>query len=284
MPTFTLSEINIYPVKSLAGIQVNSWEVNQKGLLYDRHWMIIDRNNRFLSQRQLPRMCLIQTTLGKTRLTLSTSSEDRISIPLASDSEQRIETTIWKDQCTAQHVSKEVDQWLSDFLHYDCRLVCQTEQHRRVDPNYAAPEDQVSFTDGFPFLIISESSLAALNQQLPHKIPMSSFRPNLVIAGCDSYAEDYWRKISIGEINFRLPKPCSRCLITTIDTQTAQTSKEPLKTLNKLRKWNREVFFGQNALHDKTGKLAIGDPVTILQSGPPQPPIKNHLQAAKNSV
>lgn len=274
MFTFTLSAIYIYPVKSLTGIAVKEWKVNPKGLVFDRHWMIIDRDNRFLSQRQIPRMCLIQTSLDNDRLTLTTPDKNSIAIPLNSDAEPPVGTSLWQDHCQAYPVAKEVDLWLSDFLHHDCRLVCQTEQPRRVDPKYAAADDQTAFTDGFPFLIVSENALSDLNRRLQYKMPMNRFRPNLVITGCGAYAEDTWRQITIGEITFRLPKPCSRCVITTIDTQTAKINKEPLKALNKYRNWRGKVYFGQNALHDNSGILRVGDAVKILQYGPSQPPLK----------
>jgi uncharacterized protein YcbX len=146
---------------------------------------------------------------------------------------------------------------------------------RTVDVNYALATDQVSFSDGFPFLIISENSLRALNQAMGLNLPMSRFRPNLVIADCPSYSEDYWREIRIGEIELRLPKPCSRCAIPTIDPETAQTGKEPLTTLNRLRKWQNKVYFGQNAIHNQCGTLNIGDKVEILITGAQQPPLTN---------
>ena len=269
-----LSEIYIYPVKSFSGIKVDAWEVENKGLRYDRKWMVIDRKNQFMTQRKLPRMALIKPSLNHNSLILTESSMGEISIPLNQNSGEKIETSIWKDQCSAYLVSKETDQWLSEFLHTDCRLVYQADETiRSVDPDYATPNDHVTFTDGFPFLIISENSLEELNQELEHDIPMIRFRPNLVISGCEGYAEDFWRNISIGAINFRLPKPCSRCSVPTIDIDTAEINKEPLRTLNRLRKWEKNVYFGQNALHDNMGKLTTGDPVIIHKTGIGQPPI-----------
>lgn len=268
-----LSEIYIYPVKSFSGIKVAAWEVEAKGLRYDRKWMVVDRKNQFLTQRKLPRMALIKPSLNPDFLILTTPSMSEISIPLNQNSGEKIETSIWKDLCPAYLSSKEVDQWLSEFLQTDCRLVYQADETvRPVDPDYANPNDQVTFTDGFPFLILSENSLAKLNQEMEFDLPITRFRPNLVISGCDSYAEDFWRNISIGAINFRLPKPCSRCSIPTIDIETAKFNKEPLRTLNRLRKWNKNVYFGQNALHDNVGKLNVGDPVTIYKTGISQPP------------
>ncbi len=269
-----LSNIFIYPVKSLAGIQVSSWQVNEKGLLHDRKWMLIDSNKQFLSQRHLPKMALIKTQLTETELILSTATSGSISLPLYPSEGTNIVSTIWKDQCLSKTVSKEADQWLSDFLAIKCQLVYQPDEViRAVDPGYANHSDKVNFSDGFPFLITSEASLNSLNQAMNLQLPMQRFRPNLVISQCESYAEDSWRKITINDISFRLPKPCSRCSVPTIDTETAQTNKEPLTTLSRTRKWNKKVFFGQNALHDNSGILSINDVVHINNIGPNQPPL-----------
>ncbi len=276
MASPTLSQIIIYPVKSLAGINIESWDVDDKGLRYDRKWMLIDENKQFLSQRRLPEMALIKTQIDDNNLILSAPANDKISIPLDKtehDSEQ-ISVNIWKDQCLANPVSLEIDQWFSDFLNTPCRLVYLPETEKRsVDPNYALASDQTAFSDGFPFLIISQSSLDALNHAMQEDLPMNRFRPNLVISGCEPYAEDSWREVSISGINFRLPKPCSRCAVPTINQETAEQGKEPLLTLSRSRKWNKQVYFGQNALHSHTGQLSCGDQVKILTTGPKQPPL-----------
>jgi uncharacterized protein YcbX len=144
---------------------------------------------------------------------------------------------------------------------------------RPVDPDYGRDTDTVAFSDGFPFLIISENSLVLLNRDMQLNLPMTRFRPNLVISGCPGYAEDSWREISIGAIAFRLPKPCSRCSVPNIDPDTAKTGKEPLATLNRIRKWQNKVYFGQNALHNQCGTLAVGDTVLVKVVGAKQPPI-----------
>ncbi len=274
MTNFILSEIIVYPVKSLAGISVNSWPVTEKGLQHDRKWMLIDSNRQFLSQRTLPIMALIKTALTDKNLILSAPGMESLSLALAPVDGEIISSTIWHDRCDARSVSTQTDLWLSDFLKQECRLVYQPDEAiRPVDPHYAQPGDKVAFADGFPFLIISENSLTALNQDMHLNLPMIRFRPNLVISGCPAYAEDSWREIGIGAIDFRLPKPCSRCSVPTIDPETAQTGKEPLTTLNRTRKWQNKVYFGQNALHNQYGQLSVGDVVNIKLSGPKQPPL-----------
>lgn len=269
-----LADIIIYPVKSLAGIHVNHWPVEKNGLKYDRKWMLIDEAGQFLSQRRLPRMALINTALTDHELVLSASGMADLIIPLETTTGESIISTVWDDTCPAQRVSEAADFWLSRFLGQDCRLVYQPDDSiRRVDPNYAQADDQTSFSDGFPFLIIAENSLTELNRSLSESIGMNRFRPNLVISGCPAYAEDEWRQIRIGEIDFRLPKPCSRCSVPTIDPNTGITGKEPLTTLNRLRKWQNKVYFGQNAIHNQNGILSVGNTVQVMLTGAKQPPL-----------
>lgn len=274
MPSSYLSQITIYPIKSLAGISVNQWPVTSRGLKYDRQWMLVDQHGQFLSQRQLPKMSLIKTRLTKHHLILSAQGIEDLTLDLIPEKKEHCSVSIWNDQCMAWMVSTIADEWLSDVLNCFCQLVYQPEQYTRlIDQTFGLASDQIYFSDGFPFLLISESSLVSLNSAMNLSLPMLRFRPNLVMANCSSYAEDFWREIQVGEIAFRLPKPCSRCAITTIDTTTGTMGKEPLTTLNKLRKWNNQVFFGQNAIHKNTGILHIGDSLIINQEGPQQPPL-----------
>lgn len=263
----------LYPVKSLAGIRVNSWKVAETGLKYDRKWMLVDQNRQFLSQRRLPRMALIKTSFDGDKLILSVPGMADIALALNPKAGEVIRCSIWHDEVDAVAVSSDADQWLSAFLQSECRLVYQPDDSlRTVNQKYAQADDITALSDGFPFLLVSENSLAELNRAMQLDLPVIRFRPNLVISGCEAYAEDTWREISIGNIGFRLPKPCSRCAVPTIDAETGETGKEPLTTLNRLRKWDNKVYFGQNALHNAQGKLSVGDMVEILKAGNRQPP------------
>lgn len=274
MTNLVLSDMYIYPVKSLAGIRVTRWQVVATGFKYDRKWMLIDAERQFLSQRRLPRMALIKTTLTDSELILSAPGMDDLSLPLEPTTGDIINSTIWHDQVDTITVSVEADAWFSCFLNIECRLVYHPDAAiRPVNPDFAKSEDQTALSDGFPFLLVSENSLVALNQAMQLDLAMARFRPNLVVSGCDAYAEDFWRQITIGTIGFRLPKPCSRCSVPTIDPATGKTGKEPLTTLNRLRKWQHKVYFGQNALHDGLGMLSVGDSVQINLTGTQQPPL-----------
>lgn len=269
-----LSQIYVFPVKSFTGFSVDHWPVVPTGLRYDRKWMLIDENGQFLSQRRLPKMTLIKTRITDGQLIISASGEKDHHLPLDSEEGEDIPVHIWTDKCTAKSTDPEIDAWLSRILDYPCRLVYHPDtEKRKVDPRYAAETDETAFSDGFPFLLANEASLAALNTAMQLEFSMLRFRPNLVVAGCDSYAEDKWRQISIDNILFKLPKPCARCPIPTVDPETGLTGKEPLTTLSKLRRWENKVYFGQNALHDKTGVLNVGSQVEIIELGANQPPI-----------
>lgn len=238
--------------------------------------MLINDKQQFLSQRHAPKMALIKTQINNQQLIVSApEQEDLILFLEPAQSSSTVLATVWHDQCSAQLISAEADQWFSDYLQMPCRLVYQAKNSiRSVDQNYALASDQTSFSDGFPFLITSEASLALLNQQMNLNLSMQRFRPNLVISGCASYAEDTWRKISIGHINFRLPKPCARCSIPQINPETAISDKEPLRTLSRTRKWHNHVYFGQNALHDQQGILHVNDTLIIHKTGSSQPPLE----------
>ncbi len=274
MNAYHVSELIIYPVKSLAGISVKHWQVTPTGLYMDRKWMLIDDAGQFMSQRRLPAMALIHTAIHDNCLVLSASGMTELTLPLSLSEGTRLTTTVWHDQCEAIHFSSAADEWLSTVLQHHCRLVYHPDDsHRAVDPLYSHATDQTAFSDGFPFLIISENSLHALNHALTEPVSMRRFRPNLVISGCPAYAEDSWREIRIGTIDFRLPKACSRCSVPALDPDTALLTKEPLATLNRLRKWQNKLYFGQNALHNQCGDLHVGDAVIVNTTGAMQPPL-----------
>lgn len=269
-----LKDIYVYPVKSLGGFRVDSWPIGVGGLQYDRHWMLIDEAGQFLSQRRLPKMALIKTAMTQESLALSAPGQSDLQIGLQQENGKIAEAEIWKDHCVVKEVAEQANQWLSDFLGFSCRLVFLLPEHlRQVDLNYARHGDLTSLSDGFPFLIIGEASLNQLNTHLIKDAEMLRFRPNLVVGNCEAYAEDSWRTIQIGDISFRLPKPCSRCSVPGINPHTAEISNEPLVTLNRLRRSGGKIYFGQNAIHDKIGSLKVGERVSILESGARQPPI-----------
>jgi uncharacterized protein YcbX len=172
--------------------------------------------------------------------------------------------TVWDDTCNATWLGEKASSWFSDFLDCACSLVhMDANTIRPANPALAPPESRVSFADGFPFLLISEESLADLNRRLAEPLPMNRFRPNLVVAGGEPYAEDHWTRLQIGGIELRVVKPCGRCLVTTTNQTTGERGKEPLRTLATYRKVGQDVMFGQNVVHQGPGHLRIGDTVFL---------------------
>jgi len=264
MAGMSLTALYRYPVKSLGGGEHQVLEVQARGFVFDRHWMVVDPDGGFLTQRQQPRMTLIGARVdGEGVLHLSAPGMPDLAVGPCGD--QRVGVNVWGDTVSAAQAGHDADAWLSGFLARPCRLVCfPREQVRAVDPDFARPSDQVGFADGFPFLLISQASLDDLNSRLEHPVAMRRFRPNLVVGGCEAFAEDNWRRIRIGGLEFSVAKPCSRCIIPAIDPQTGVRGKEPLQTLMGYRRRDNKVYFGQNLIHDGNGRLAVGMPVEVL--------------------
>jgi uncharacterized protein YcbX len=261
-----ISELNIYPVKGLRGFSVKEADAIEKGFRYDRRWMVTDANGMFLTQRELPKMALIATSLVGESLVI-TYKDSSVMVPLNSDSysgnKQKVQ--VWDDVVDARVVGKNLNEWFSDVLHKEVLFCFQHETYaREVEKKYGA-HSMVSFADGYPFLFATEASLELVNQKIaeddPHSkpLPMNRFRPNIVVAGAEPFEEDNWGKISVGDAVFHCLKPCARCPVPTIDQETAVMGKEPTRTLAKFRKKDNKVFFGMNAVIEKPGKVKVGD-------------------------
>ncbi len=262
--TLRLTGLNIYPIKSARGIALGESEVDGFGLSHDRRWMVVDPAGIFLSQRNHARLALVVPSIRNGTLEVDAPGMPQLQLPLHPTETVATSVTVWDDTCPATWVGERAAQWFSDFLGTECSLVHMSDRVvRPADPAFAPPAARVSFADGFPFLLISEESLTDLNSRLSDPLPMNRFRPNLVVAGCEPYAEDSWDQIEIGGIRLRVVKPCARCVVTTTDQATAERGKEPLRTLATYRKVNGEAMFGQNAVHENTGWLRVGDTVLI---------------------
>ncbi len=262
--TLRLTGLNIYPIKSARGIPLDESAVDEFGLQYDRRWMVVDEAGVFLSQRGHPRLALVVPSISDETLQVDAPGMPTLQTPLHPKNTVATSVTVWDDTCPATWVGGRAAEWFSDFLGCPCTLVHMADQVvRPADPGVAPPGVRVSFADGFPFLMISEESLADLNRRLTDPLPMNRFRPNLVVAGDEPYAEDGWRRIEIGGVRLQVVKPCARCLVTTTDQVTGERGKEPLRTLATYRKVGGEVMFGQNVVHENTGRLRIGDPIVI---------------------
>ncbi len=261
-----IATLTVYPVKSMRGTNLQSAVLDDMGICWDRRWMVIDENSRFLTGRQQPLLLTIQPQLTNDGLlSLHFPDGTRLNVAPAATGKPRIPVTIWKDQVMATPLDTTCDHVLRNYLGQDCRLVfIESDEIRQVDLEFANPGERTGFADGFPLLLISEASLDDLNSKLVEPLPMRRFRPNLVVEGCAAFAEDNWRDIRINGLAFAVVKPCSRCVMTTVDQETGEKlGKEPLRTLMKYRRQGNKVMFGQNVIHRGRGEIKIGDTVEV---------------------
>lgn len=263
-----IQDIFIYPVKSLGGIRKSECKALQRGFEHDRRWMLVDRSGKFITQRIEHSLALLKTEIigNITHIYCNDEPKQKITLNFDHAIGRNIAVTIWNDDVTAVHLSDEADEWFSDFLKKPCKLVFIPETGRRaVDPKYADGNEQVSFADAFPYLLISQASLDDLNRRLPEPVPMDRFRPNLVVSGTDAFAEDTWGEIKIGEVRFKVAKPCARCILTTVDQETGKRGNEPLRTLSGYRSTDNKVLFGQNLIALNEGIIREDDIIEIIR-------------------
>ena len=249
-----ISELYIYPVKSLAGIKLKTSKLSPFGLQHDRRWMIVDDRGHCITQREIPKMATIKTSIVNSQLTLS-HIDTCIDVPEASL--EQINVTVWKDIFKANKISSKVDLWLSKILNHTCHLVYMPKQaQRQIDPDFAKLKQYVSFADAFPLLVISQASLDDLNQKLETAVNINRFRPNIVVTGTDAFAEDNWLNLSINDIEFLAVKKCSRCIIPSINQQSGIKDKtKMLAVLNKYRKIDSKIKFGQNLIYKQANNI-----------------------------
>ncbi|MDO6438287.1 MOSC domain-containing protein [Cyclobacterium sp. 1_MG-2023] len=262
-----VSQINIFPIKSLGGINLTDGIVETSGFQYDRNWMLVDENGKFLTQRTKPEMALFQNEIRENNLYVyhQSNPNNGIEIPFNQSSGKIIKSQVWDDPVEALHVSSAADTWFSTQLKISCQLLkMDLDNKRYIENKYKVNNEYVSFADSMPFLIIGQASLEDLNERLDSPVPMSRFRPNIVFTGAAPFQEDTWDKIQIGEVIFQVTKPCARCVMTTIDQDTAAKGKEPLRTLAKYRNVDGKILFGQNLIALNLGNISVGDEVRVL--------------------
>jgi uncharacterized protein YcbX len=262
----TVASLIYYPVKACRGIETDAANVERMGLEYDRRMMAVTPEGRFRTQRDYPRLALVTPFISGEKLTLSAPGMDSLTIPILKSGPTR-PVDIWRSkEVPAVDQGKEAAEWFSSWLEANVRLVHFAEGAiRRVDEIYAVnADDHTGFADGYPLLLASEESLADLNARLEWPVLMDRFRPNLVVRGCAPFAEDRWSRICIGEMQLAVVKPCARCVVTTIDKETLERSKEPLKTLATFRRQEGGAMFGQNVIPLNEGRLRLGMNVEIL--------------------
>ena len=260
-----LTSIHIYPIKATRRVPLDEAVVKPRGLAHDRRWMLVDENGKFLTQREHARLGLVRAQVQPSHLAIQAPSMEPLAVPFPGWGAARRPVQIWKDEVAAVEADAAAHVWFSRYLGIACRLIYMDEAAARpVDPQYDPGGCEVSFADGYPLLLTTEASLADLNTRLDAPVPMTRFRPNLVVSGGEAFDEDGWRMVRIGEVLFHVVKPCARCVVLTIDQDTAEGGKEPLRTLNRFRKQDGKVYFGENLIPTAPGIVRVGDTVEVV--------------------
>lgn len=265
----TLTALYTYPIKSLGGIQLHESIVQPRGLQYDRRWMLVDTEGRFVSQREVAELALLGTAIEPPFLIVFSKKNPALRLQIllepAVASMPELEVQIWDDRCVARVHAPEINRWFSEHLGASLRLVFMSDlTQRAADAQYAPAGTPVSFADGFPILLLGQATLDDLNSRLATPLPMNRFRPNFVFEGGAPFEEDNWSDFQIGDQVFRGVKPCARCIIPTTDQDTAQRAAEPLQTLATYRQQGRKILFGQNVIWMGTGqgRVQVGDEIS----------------------
>ena len=260
----TLSGLYVYPVKSARGIALQEATLTSRGLAHDRRFLVVDEAGVYLTQRELPQLARLSTAFAGDALELTWEGLGVLHVPLVPTTTARRRVRVWNDDVEALELDSAAQDFLSRAFGRAVSLVYMPEDSTRAPSAFARAGDLIAFSDDFPYLIASESSLADLSVQAGQAIPMDRFRPNLVVQGAAAYAEDIWRDVRIGGLRFEIVKPCARCVITTTDqTSGERVNKEPLATLARYRLWRGQAIFAQNAIARDPGTLHVGCEVRV---------------------
>ncbi|WP_432831235.1 MOSC domain-containing protein [Dactylosporangium sp. CA-092794] len=263
-----LGYIATYPIKSCYRVEADRAEVEPWGLAGDRRWLIVDEDAKLITQRDWPKLGRIRPRYTDDALVLTAKGVSPLQVPFPDGG--TTEVRHFRQWIAATSAGDAAHRWVSDVIERPAQLFhLDDPTQRQVDPEFGEPDDRVSFADGYPLLLTNEASLHAVNEWLVEEgdepIAMTRFRPNVVVAGAKAWAEDDWigRRIVIGDVVFRAPKACSRCVLTTIDPETGEKGRQPLRVLGQYRRFPGGVMFGINLIPDVRGKIAVGDEITI---------------------
>ncbi len=263
-----LSQLNVFPVKSIAGISQSQAWVEKQGMAFDRRFMVAKPSGDMVTARKYPQMVKVKAALHADGLVLSYGDKSHLSLKYKDFLMQDASSTVWADTFIAYTTTEQANAWFSDIIGEPVQLLFTGEQSNRVRPKI---QQNVSFADGYPLLVISEASLQALNERSSEHHSMDQFRTNLVVSNTEAFAEDGWKRIRIGEVEFEAVKPCARCILTTVDPKSATFSehKEPLVTMAKFRADETgNVYFGQNLVALNEGIITVGDEIEVLETKP----------------
>ncbi|SCE29861.1 hypothetical protein GA0115252_14016 [Streptomyces sp. DfronAA-171] len=276
MPAVSLVSVHVHPLKAARALDVSEAVVEPWGLAGDRRWMLVDGEGRQLTQREEPRLALLDVRRRDDGSLVLSGPDDpapcHVPVPVG----ESVVVELFRNKVEVVPAADTASAWCTSYLRRPVRLVHlgAPASARPVDPAYARPGDTVSLADGYPLLLTSLSSLDALNSLIAADglsaegpVPMGRFRPNLVVSGSAPWAEDGWGRVRIGEVLFRVTKPCGRCVVTTVDQATAVRGKEPLRTLARHRRRDGKAMFGMNLVPESAGSVRVGDRVTVVGAG-----------------
>ena len=264
-----LTSLHIYPVKGCRGLDLSQSNVEPWGLAGDRRWLLVDEDGRFVSQREQAALARVVIQPRDGGIEVTSEGHPPLSVDAPGPGEL-LKVSVWSSTVLAAAAGPAADAWFSHYLGEPTRMVYLDDPTRRpVDPEYGQDGDTVSFADGFPLLLTSTASLDELGDWLAadgdQPVPMSRFRPNAVVTGFEAWAEDRWRRVRIGDVSFRVAKPCGRCVVTTTDQVTGVRGSQPLRMLAKKRRFGKTLVFGQNIIPETPGRIQVGDPVEITE-------------------
>ncbi len=272
-----VSELMVYPVKSTRGVSVDAATVEPWGLAGDRRWMVIDPSGTTITAREEHRLLSVRPGLPEPDGALTIHGPHAAPLRLSRPAGDLVPVRLHRHDLRAVPADPAADAWFSALLGRDARLVwCDDPTRRPTNPEYSRPGDSVAFADGYPLLLTTTASLRRLNDWIAETalergglpgpaLPMRRFRPSVVLDGAiEPFAEDGWKRLRIGEVEFRAAKPCDRCVMTTVDPDTLETGHEPIRTLARYRQWDGKTWFGMNLIPDGTGTVHTGDPAEVV--------------------
>lgn len=264
-----VSQLYIYPIKSLGAVALDNMPLVDGGPAWDRRWMIVDAQGRFITQREYPQLALVDVALDIDAATLRLTAPETnpLQLPLVAANRWSQPVVVWNDTVQAVYGGEQAERWISGYLGIPARFVYMPDAAlRTADQDFAQADDVVSFADAFPLLLIGEASLQDFNLHLDQSIEMLRFRPNIVVTGTSAYAEDSWCRLKIGEVDCRVVKACARCVIPSINRENAQKEPQVARALAQHRRGRGGVYFGQNLIHDANGEISRGDMVDLLEA------------------
>lgn len=256
----------IHPVKACRAVPVLEAELLSTGLRHDREFLVVDEHGMFITQREVPALARLAATVDDGRLSLSGDDGRVVEVPFDVAGPD-VEVEIWGDKLLATDCGAAAAGLLTNFAGTSARLVRMRDGFKReVDPDYAEQGDIVGFADGFPLLVTTAAAIAAARDAIGPEVDARRFRPNIVVAGAEAFAEDDWQTLEIGETVVDLVKPCARCRVLDVDPDTGRGGGSVLKGLARFRTRDHKVLFGQNGIPRKLGRVAVGDPVRVLRT------------------